>query len=124
MKRRIVAGLLLSLLVAGLSMPASGKRTAPAELAPVVVGDMEYRASASRPGFVEARGPKVWSRQIYVIVYEPGLEKDVQDVFIKEMKAVDGSLLIVNERGDEYKLDLRSLNVQVLKGDIVLRKQR
>ncbi|MGA2499996.1 MAG: metal-dependent hydrolase [Tepidisphaeraceae bacterium] len=101
-----------------------GKRTAPPEVAPVVNGDMQYRASTSRPGCVEASGRETWWRQIYLIAYEPGMEKDVQDVFIKEMKLVDGSLQIVNERGDEYKLDLRSLNVEAVKGSIILRKGR
>jgi hypothetical protein len=115
------------LFMASLSPLAWGKRTAPPELPPVVNGDMEYRASTSRPGCVEGRdtrGRETWWRQIYVIAYDPGLEKDVQDVFIKEMKLADGSLRIVNERGDEYKLDLKTLNVEVVKGSLILRKAR
>ncbi len=40
------------------------------------------------------------------------------------MKLADGSLRIVNERSDEYKLDLRSLSVDVVKGSVVVRKSR
>jgi len=112
------------LAVALLSPVARGKRTAPPEVAKVVAGDMEYSAPSGRMGCVEARGRENWWRQIYVVAYEPGLEKDVQDVFIKEMKLVDGSLRIVNERGDEYKLDLRTLNVEVVKGSLVVRRAR
>ncbi|MFI5378475.1 MAG: hypothetical protein ACHRHE_04200 [Tepidisphaerales bacterium] len=125
MRVRICICAVLGMLVIALLSPvARGKRTAPPEVAAVVNGDMEYRASTSRPGCVEASGRETWWRQIYVIAYEPGLEKDVQDVVIKEMELADGSLRIVNERGDEYKLDLRSLNVEVVKGSLVARKKQ
>ena len=118
----------LGMLVLGMFQPAAwGKRSAPPEVAAVVVGDMEYKVAAGRPGCIEARntrGSETWWRQIYVIAYEPGLEKDVQDVFIKEIKLVEGALRIVNERGDEYKLDLKTLSVEVVKGSLVVRRGR
>ena len=115
----------LAILIALLAHSASAKRIAPADVAPVVQGTTEYRAPVTRPGCIEARDPKTdtaWWRQIYVLVYDPSLEKDVQDVFIKEIKAVEGGLQIVNERGDIYKLDLKTMAVEVVKGSLIVKK--
>ena len=64
------------------------------------------------PGFVEARHPEtkklLWRIQIYNIKYDPALEQDVQDVFIKTMSLdkKNNSLLISDERSRTYALDL------------------
>ena len=74
-------------------------------------------------GFIEARdlksGKLIWSRQIYSVKYDPDLEGDVQDVYIKKIKVKGNSLIITNERKSEYQLNLKTLHIKVLKGSLV-----
>jgi hypothetical protein len=104
------------------------KRAAPGEVAPVRHEGIEFRAPLNQMGSVEAwdlaAGELIWRRQVYVIRWVPSLERDVQDVFIKalEIKSLEpkGTALIVrNERGSEYLLNLATLEVKVLKGSLV-----
>ena len=74
-------------------------------------------------GFIEASVPKsgelIWSRQIYTVKYDPDLEGDVQDVFIKSITVQGNHLIITNERNSKYQLNLHSLEVIILKGSLV-----
>jgi hypothetical protein len=107
---------------------AEAKRGTPAEVLPVTVGNIEYSAphrngTQKQMGFIEARVPKsgklIWSRQIYVVKYNPALEGDVQDVFIKRITVEGNNLIITNERNSKYQLDLHSLEVKVIQGSLV-----
>ena len=107
---------------------AEAKRGAPAEVLPVTVGNIEYLAphrngTHKQMGFIEARdlksGKLIWSRQIYSVKYDPDLEGDVQDVYIKNLKVKGNSLIITNERKSEYQLNLKTLHIKVLKGSLV-----
>ena len=107
---------------------AEAKRGAPAEVLPVTVGNIEYSAphrngTHKQMGFIEARAPQsgelIWSRQIYAVKYDPDLEGDVQDVFIKSITVQGNHLIITNERNSKYQLDLNSLEVIILKGSLV-----
>lgn len=99
------------------------KRPVPAKVPIVKVGKTEYRSPASQMGCVEAWDTDtkslIWRRQIYVVRYQPKLERDVQDVFIKTVMLKDSSLYVTNENESEYELDLETLNVKVLKGALV-----
>lgn len=112
--------LALSLLFAS---TAFAKRGAPAEVPPVRSGDIEYRAPHGQMGCVEAWDVKhdkmLWRRQIYVVKFIPDLERDVQDVYLTSLKLDGKSLLLANERKSEYRLDLDSLQVTVVKGSLV-----
>jgi len=118
--------LISSLLLA--TLLAEAKRGAPAEVLPVTVGNIEYSAphrngTHRKMGLLEARdlksGKLIWSRQIYAVKYDPDLEGDVQDVFIKSINVEGNSLIITNERNSKYQLDLNSLEVKVIKGSLV-----
>ena len=118
--------LISSLLLA--TLLAEAKRGAPAEVLPVTVGNIKYSApnrngTQKQMGFIEARAPKsgelIWSRQIYAVKYDPDLEGDVQDVFIKSITVEGNHLIITNERNSKYQLDLNSLEVKVIKGSLV-----
>ena len=107
---------------------AEAKRGAPAEVLPVTVRNIEYLAphrngTHKQMGFIEARdlksGKLIWSRQIYSVKYDPDLEGDVQDVYIKNLKVKGNSLIITNERKSEYQLNLKTLHIKVLKGSLV-----
>ena len=118
--------LISSLLLA--TLLAEARRGAPAEVLPVTVGNIEYSAphrngTHRKMGLLEARdlksGKLIWSRQIYAVKYDPDMEGDVQDVFIKSINVEGNSLIITNERNSKYQLDLNSLELKVIKGSLV-----
>ena len=118
--------LISSLLLA--TLLAEAKRRVPAKVLPVKVGNIEYSAphrngTQKQMGFIEAldlkSGKIIWSRQIYTVKYDPDLEGDVQDVFIKSITVEGNNLIITNERNSKYQLDLNSLEVKVIKGSLV-----
>ena len=108
-----------------LTSAVMAKRAAPKDLTPIVTDKAVYSAphlrrpefSMRNPGFVEAHHPKtkklLWRIQIYNIKYDPALEQDVQDVFIKTMSLdkKNNSLLISDERSRTYVLDLTTKKV-------------
>lgn len=99
------------------------KRAAPVTPSPIKAGQIEYRAPRSQMGLIEAWDSKsnemIWRRQIYVVKYKVGLERDVQDVFITSLNLKGNSLILTNERNSKYELDLKTLQVKVLKGALV-----
>lgn len=102
---------------------ALAKRSPPAEVAPVKAAAIEYRVSHKDMGCVEAWDAKqnelIWRRQVYAVKYNVDLERDVQDVFITSIEVKGDTLLVKNERQSQYKLDLNSLEVTVVKGALV-----
>ena len=102
---------------------AHAKRAAPAKVPPVTVGQIEYRAPTSQMGCCEAWDTKsnemIWRRQIYVVKYTVGIERDIQDVFITSLRLKDNTLIVSNERKSEYELDLDTLQVKALKDALV-----
>lgn len=99
------------------------KRAAPTKVKPVASGTMEYRAPQSQIGCIEAWNTESnemsWRRQIYVIKYQSGLERDIQDIFITNLRLTENQLIVSNESNSEYSLDLNTLEVKVLKGALV-----
>ena len=121
-KFSLVSSLLLTTLL------AEAKRGAPAEVLPLTVGNIEYSAphrngTQKQMGLIEAHdlrsGKLIWSRQIYAVKYDPDLEGDVQDVFIKSITVQGNNLIITNERNSKYQLNLNSLKVKVIQGSLV-----
>ena len=106
---------------------SEAKRAVPSKVLPVQVGNIEYSAPhgklQNQMGCIEARkvgsGELLWIRQVYVVKYDPDLEGDVQDVYIKSFKVKGNSLIIINERKSEYQLNLKTLHIKVLKGSLV-----
>jgi len=69
--------------------------------------------------FDEASKKKLWEKKIYSISISPGRETDVQWVFINSMQLKGNALLISNERGEWFALDLTTKAVKRLsKGDL------
>lgn len=101
-------------LVSGI-VPASAKRSAPADVAPILMKGVEYTAPHDAMGFVVAKGvssgKEMWRARIYEIRVDPNLESDVQDVFITSLVVKGDTLLITNERGEKYVLDLKTRKV-------------
>ena len=66
-------------------------------------------------GFVVATNAssreELWRQRIYSISINPALERDVQDVFITSLRARGDVLLVTNERGERFVLDLPTRKV-------------
>jgi hypothetical protein len=121
--KRVMIGLAIAALLAGATQLVQAKRIPPPEVKPVIHNGIKYTAPRQHMGCVEARSAEkngmCWMRQIYVVKYDLDLERDVQDVFIKDMALKNGALVITNERGHEYHLNLDDLTVKVIKGSLI-----
>ena len=99
----------------GTIAPGLAKRSAPVAVAPVVIQGVEYSAPHDAMAFVVAKGvssgKELWRVRIYEVRVDAALERDVQDVFITSLAAKDNSLLITNERGEKFTLDLKTRKV-------------
>ena len=101
------------------------KRLAPAMVEPVVAEGVKYLAPHVAPGYMEAygfptcptgcveawdekTGKLLWRVQVYEVQYDNKRERDVQDVFVRFLKIQDGSLLVENESGARFTVDLKS----------------
>ena len=121
-----LCALLITIPLATRAAPPAAKRVAPAAVAPVTMGKIRYEAvHATRArglpqegGYVAAidtrTGAELWLQRIYETPYDPALEEDVQDVYIRRMRrGPDGkTLAIIDERGRCYRLTLASRAVQ------------
>ena len=100
----------------------------PKDVAPIRSGELELRVPHGQMGCIEAWDTSskqlVWRRQIYAVRYDVELERDVQDVFIEAIELQKSKLLVKNERGSAYELDLDSLQVTPVKGPLVEGKKR
>lgn len=104
----------------------AAKRVAPPQVRPVTVAGIRYvavpdtrsRGLPQEGGYVAAVDPRsgreLWLQRIYETHYDPALEADVQDVFIRSMKAGTGgrALEIVDELDRRYTLDLATRGVR------------
>ena len=67
-------------------------------------------------GFVVAidntTGKKLWEKRIYKVWFKFWLEKDVQTIYITEMRIENQKLIIRNEKDEYYSLDLRTKDVE------------
>jgi len=117
---RVQSTALISLAAATLLWPASAfaKRRAPSRVPPVVWQGVEYRAplDVEHIGYVQAfelpSGRKLWETKVYHVWIVPLLEEDVQWVFISGMQVQDGKLLVRNENGKNFMLDLKTGRVE------------
>jgi hypothetical protein len=66
-------------------------------------------------GFVvatDARNQReLWRKRIYKVKINRSRERDVQDVFITSLAVRDNALLVANERGEHFSLNLSNHKV-------------
>lgn len=63
----------------------------------------------------DASGEQLWTLKVYDNRRDPEREGDVQDIFFKSMTLQDdGSMLIENERGARFIVDLKSRSVDAI----------
>ena len=107
-----------------LQVDASAKRLAPAKVDPVetpeAVISVPHFPNGDRKqngGVLEAHHPEsgelLWRVQVYKTTYQPTLEKDVQDVFIKSLTfdAHHGLLILSDEKERIFVLNLENRKV-------------
>jgi len=88
------------------------KRSPPPKVEPVIYNGVKYTATHGKMGYVDAwdtkTGKKLWEKKVYDVKIDPYMEPDVQWVFITNLSIKDGKLIVVNEKGDRYELDIES----------------
>jgi hypothetical protein len=115
--------LLCLLLAAMIASEAWAKRGAPTPVTPVVHKGVQYVAPNTNglEGKIEARneetGKKLWDVVIYTVKIDPSLEQDVQWVFITGLAVQDNTLLVTNDKNEQYILDLKTRKVEKVKKD-------
>ena len=57
----------------------------------------------------------LWKQRIYSIYYIPFLERDVQNTYISSLSAEGDNLIITNEKGSKFLLNLASRAVTKIK---------
>lgn len=84
----------------------SAKRIAPKKVVPLTIGQIKYTAPADSMGYIvafdAATDTRLWSVKIYSVKYSPGLETDVQDVYIDSLYSKNNKLYIHTERKRLY----------------------
>lgn len=102
-------------------------RIPPAEISPVVIDGMRYevvhwgkeRGLEQNGGYIAAidvaSGQERWLLKIYDVQYDPMMEEDVQDIFIKSMTKpfFSKKLKIVDELGRKYIVDTTDRSIQL-----------
>jgi hypothetical protein len=95
------------------------KRESPPDVPPVQIGAVRYevlqssrkRGLPQNGGYIVARDAasdeELWTLQVYETAYDPTMELDVQDVFIRSMKKTlfGGKLKVEDEHGRRYTVD-------------------
>lgn len=105
---------------AAIALPASdalAKRLPPADVPPVVDGNVRYEAphaAVENPcgqnggcvvAYDNTTNTVLWWVKVYCTHYDPGLEEDVQDVFITSLAVKNGQVLVSNEKGQQFSID-------------------
>src|SRR5205809_4808402 len=105
---------LLVCVMAFLPCLAAAKRTAPAQVEPVVYDGIRYVApnDDGRRAHIEAwdvqSNKKLWDLTVFTNRIDPQLEEDVQWVFIKTLTLQDDVLIVSSENDNVYRVDLKT----------------
>lgn len=100
-----------------LTSDAMAKRVNPKPVAPVTANGVEYSADGDgRNQYVSATdistAKELWRVKVFHTRIKPWVEEDVQWVFITDLKLVDDSLAIRDERARCYLLSLKTHQVR------------
>jgi hypothetical protein len=114
---KVISGFFICYLAISITECLS-KRLSPSPVPDIIHNSVVYSAAFSDGGFVAAHDKNtkrlLWKIRVYRIHYQPGLEKDIQDVFIKKMVFKNGNLLIADEKNRRYLLNLRTHKVRFI----------
>lgn len=107
----LLLAILSFFIILGLSVNmVEAKRGPPKEVEPVIYNGINYTASHEKMGYVEAfnntTGKKLWEIKVYDVKIDPNMEADVQWIFITNLSIVNGKLIVINEAGVIYEIDM------------------
>jgi MYXO-CTERM domain-containing protein len=89
----------------------------------LVFEGVKFVAGYDEGGIIEARDPntdqRLWQQQIYEVEVSDAIEGDVQWVFIASIWIDNGALMVLNERGGTYRVDITTQAVTTLSGSSV-----
>jgi hypothetical protein len=103
-----------------LAAPALAKRAATKPVSPVTSGGIRYSADGDgRNEYLVAAnaadGKELWKVKVFHNYIEPSLEEDVQWIFITDLKLVENSILVRDERSRCYSVNLETKAVRRLR---------
>ena len=100
---------------------AHSKRLGPDTVEPIAGNNVVYSAPAFVPGenqnggYVEARekegGKLIWRLRVYRTEYNPQLERDVQDIFMVSIRLENEAIVVVDEKGRVFKVNLNTRDI-------------
>jgi hypothetical protein len=100
------------------------KRVAPKKVDPVTYKGITYTAPHYVPGekqnggFIEARNSNnelIYRFPVYHTRYKTDLEKDLQDVFIKEITVSENILIVTDENNRIFHINLITREIKKIK---------
>lgn len=106
----------IAYLVFAFAVSAAAKRARPKPVTPVVVAGVKYAAGGNGVDeYVVASdvssGKLLWTASVAHNDHDPRMEEDVQDVYIIDLKATRGALLVRDEKSRCYSIDLATKRV-------------
>lgn len=111
--------LIIWVALAFLAVSAPGKRVPPKPVSPVISNGIRYSGEGDgRDQYVVAAdassGNVLWRVKVFHNHIKFWVEEDVQWVFITDLKLIDNSLFVRDERPRCYSIDLKRKNVKKL----------
>jgi hypothetical protein len=107
---------LLACVVFVLPIPSLAKRAKPKPVTPVVYAGIRYSAEGNGVDeYVVASdassGKPLWTVRVAHNDHDPNTEQDVQDVYVSDLKAIKGVLLVRDEKSRCYSIDIATKRV-------------
>ena len=101
----------LSCILAQLAVFAAAKRVAPKPVPPVIANGIRYTVDRDGPDqYVVAQDPAtdqvLWKVRVFHTRIDPFKEEDNQWVFIDELKLMNNTLFVKDEKSRCYSIDL------------------
>jgi len=85
----------------------SYKRMGPRMVDSISIGGLRFMVSHNSKNNLSAfdsKGKLVWSKKIISGKIDPSEEKDVQEIYIRELKEEKGKLVVIDEANKKYVL--------------------
>ena len=77
-----------------------------------IIPEVESNYQKYKMGYIEAwdinTGQRLWEKRIYDVKIIPGWEEDIQWVFITNLSIRNGKLVVSDEKGIEYEIDVNT----------------
>lgn len=112
MKNRIVVTIIILFTLFFCTTFILAKRVGPTRVEDIIFNGIKYSATNEEMGYVEAwniqNNKQIWKKKIYEVTYDNHLEKDVQNVYITDLRIEDNKLFVTNEKGEIYKINLKT----------------